>query len=386
MSPEQARGDAAAIDVQTDVYGLGAILFEILTGQPPVDGNRVSKVVRNARRGALTSPSKLKSGVPKPLESICMRALSTDKSQRYANAGKMAGDLEQYLAGESVTAHRESLIERAYRLTSKYRGVALAAGLALLTVALVSFSSAMWVNNSKKAVVASAAETVEQKNLALAQKDAAERATTKYKAAGKRLNWLLRKSNGLIGALAKENPSHALEILSEEVDAVANEENPRNKAAILTLVATNYYALGEYEKSVPPAKEVYSIWKEIGNGESMVSLKAKEIWAHNLYKSGDHATALEMYEEIVPGINTEAGALLPDVMLTRFNYGVCLLGNGKAEEAIGVLEDTSNQLDQASKYSLRALKCRRELGEACIADGNITRAIEVLEDLSLIHI
>ena len=77
MSPEQAAGEAESLGPATDVYGLGAILFALLTGEPPVAGNTIEEVLDRVRRGAIRSPRSLNPNSPAALEAVCLKALAT---------------------------------------------------------------------------------------------------------------------------------------------------------------------------------------------------------------------------------------------------------------------------------------------------------------------
>jgi serine/threonine protein kinase len=76
MSPEQAAGEAGSLGSATDVYGLGAILFALLTGEPPVEAGTIEEVLDRARRGAIRSPRSLNPKVPRALEAVCLKALA----------------------------------------------------------------------------------------------------------------------------------------------------------------------------------------------------------------------------------------------------------------------------------------------------------------------
>ena len=75
MSPEQAAGAVESLGPATDVYGLGAILFALLTGEPPVEGETTEEMLDRARRGAIRSPRSLNPNIPRALEAVCLKAL-----------------------------------------------------------------------------------------------------------------------------------------------------------------------------------------------------------------------------------------------------------------------------------------------------------------------
>ena len=115
MAPEQAVGDTERIGVRTDVYGLGAILFQILTGRPPAKAETLHEKLRIAERGEFPRPRALVPYLPKPLEAICLKALANRPADRYPTARALAEDVERWLADESVVAYREGVRERTAR-------------------------------------------------------------------------------------------------------------------------------------------------------------------------------------------------------------------------------------------------------------------------------
>jgi serine/threonine protein kinase/predicted RNA-binding Zn-ribbon protein involved in translation (DUF1610 family) len=104
MSPEQLRGERD-LDSRTDVYGLGAILYESLTGRAPFTGENVEKTVNLVLESPVVAPSEIVRDLHAPdLEAICLKALAKDRALRYASALDVAQDLERFLRGEPVTA------------------------------------------------------------------------------------------------------------------------------------------------------------------------------------------------------------------------------------------------------------------------------------------
>src|SRR5262249_17528657 len=96
MAPEQAEGRLHDIDQRTDVFGLGAMFFEILTGQPPFVGRDTMEVLKQAIRGEPPSPRELWPEIPAALEVICLKAMAKDPQQRYASASDLAQEVQRW--------------------------------------------------------------------------------------------------------------------------------------------------------------------------------------------------------------------------------------------------------------------------------------------------
>src|SRR5262249_13116621 len=100
MAPEQAAGRLDQIDHRTDIYGLGAILYEILTGQPPFSGANTSEVLRKVQEEEPMAPRQVGADVPGRLERVCLRALAKNPTDRYATAPEMAEAIQQWQEAE----------------------------------------------------------------------------------------------------------------------------------------------------------------------------------------------------------------------------------------------------------------------------------------------
>ncbi|MCI0340687.1 MAG: serine/threonine protein kinase [Planctomycetales bacterium] len=132
MAPEQARGLAEDVGRWTDVYGLGATLYEALAGRPPFEGDSGVQVLLRVIQESPVPPRRVRKSVPRALEVICLKALSKEAGDRYASAGEMADDLRRFLRGEPVRARPLGPIERAWRGFLSHTSAFLLGGVACL--------------------------------------------------------------------------------------------------------------------------------------------------------------------------------------------------------------------------------------------------------------
>jgi serine/threonine protein kinase/tetratricopeptide (TPR) repeat protein len=136
MSPEQADGRLDRLGPSSDIYSLGATLYELLTGRPPFTGD-VLDILSHIRRGEVPSPRNVRPDIPRPLAAVCLKAMSFKPSDRYPTADALATDVERWLADEPVSAYREPVRVRLGRWVKRHRP--LVAGLtAVLLTGLVS--------------------------------------------------------------------------------------------------------------------------------------------------------------------------------------------------------------------------------------------------------
>ncbi len=131
MAPEQASHDRA-IGPPADVYALGAILYECLTGRPPFSGGSIADTLLKVVTEEPTPPARLRSGVSRDLETICLKCLEKDPGQRYASAAELADDLERYLSHRPIRARRTPLLERAWKWRRRHPTAAVLLLLAFL--------------------------------------------------------------------------------------------------------------------------------------------------------------------------------------------------------------------------------------------------------------
>ena len=118
MAPEQAAGRGEAVGPAADIYALGGLLYTLLTGRPPFDGETAR---RRARGDVSLDPAPAGGSVPKALEAIAARAMAIEPGARYASAEELAAEVARYLDGARVLAHREGPGEKAARVFARYR-------------------------------------------------------------------------------------------------------------------------------------------------------------------------------------------------------------------------------------------------------------------------
>jgi WD40 repeat protein len=112
MAPEQARGDARGVTTSVDVYGLGAVLYEVLTGRPPFGGGTLLETIRQVLDQEPRRPSLWHPGVDRDLETICLRCLEKDPNRRYGSCEAVGDDLRRWLRHEPTHARRATRLER----------------------------------------------------------------------------------------------------------------------------------------------------------------------------------------------------------------------------------------------------------------------------------
>jgi hypothetical protein len=171
MSPEQARCDIHAIDRRSDVYGLGATLYELLTGRPPFVHPSLPQLLAQVIQDEPVSPRRLVPTVPVDLETVALKCLAKDPAQRYPSARALADDLGRYLAGEPIAGRRLPVWQRVRMRARRHRALVVLGACSLVTIlAVAALGVRQWLIS--RAERARAAErTVLAQQLGLEAKD-----------------------------------------------------------------------------------------------------------------------------------------------------------------------------------------------------------------------
>jgi formylglycine-generating enzyme required for sulfatase activity/serine/threonine protein kinase len=216
MSPEQAEGRAFAVGPAADIYALGAILYDILTGKPPYSGESSADVIQKIRSTSPPKPSEIGAGVPRPLEAICLKAMARADTERYPDALAVASDVQNWLDDERVSVYQESVLERTWRWARRHR-----AAVACSVVVLISIFAAITIGTlvtERERVRRAAAER-------LAEESAKRAADAERKAEEKEQQ-------------AEQKAKEAAEARKEAVEALKQRaQAEREKASFLVQIA-----------------------------------------------------------------------------------------------------------------------------------------------------
>ena len=135
MAPEQAGGNAREVGPAADVYALGAILYELTTGRPPFRGTNVLDTLSQVRTMEPVPPSRLAPGLPRDLQTICLKCLEKMPTRRYESADDLAADLGRWSDGEPIAARPSTFWERGWKLARRRPWQAASAALAVAFLA-----------------------------------------------------------------------------------------------------------------------------------------------------------------------------------------------------------------------------------------------------------
>lgn len=178
MAPEQARGMASKVGPAVDVYALGTILYEILTGRAPFTSETILDTLAQVVSQEPIAPSRLVPRVPRDLETICLKCLEKEPHRRYASAQALADELGRFLRREPIRARPAGSLERVLKAARRHPTVALLSTM-LVVVALVGLGLVLWQWG----------ETIEQRDLADQRREEAVEGRQEEKRAREQAEW-----------------------------------------------------------------------------------------------------------------------------------------------------------------------------------------------------
>jgi tetratricopeptide (TPR) repeat protein len=270
MAPEQAAGRGKEAGPAADVYALGAILYELLTGRPPFKGPSSLETIRQVLDDEPLPPRRLQPKLPRDLETICLKCLEKEPARRYATAHELAEDLRRFLAGEPIRARPAAWWERGVKWA--VRRPAAATALALGVVLLLGFGAAtLLLTSAFRSERAAKVEALEARSQAEASEEEvrqnAEEARQKARTVTEVVDFLTglfytsdpfgfeglgyqpgRPGGGQLTAL------ELLDLGREHLEKRLGEQ-PVVRAAMLDTVGSLYRSIGSYDRAEPLLEE-----------------------------------------------------------------------------------------------------------------------------------
>jgi tetratricopeptide (TPR) repeat protein len=398
MAPEQAAGQIRAIGPATDVYALGTILYELLTGRPPFLGETPVNTVFQVLHEDPVPPTRLQSRLPLDLETVCLKCLEKEPPRRYASAQALAEDLERFLAGEPVQARPATAWERAVKWTKRRPAVAALIAVSVLAAASLvaggfQYHFRVWAERDRaQRNLQKALQAVDQMLTEVAEEQLATEPRMEQKRRA-----LLEKALGFYEGFLREN---------RDDPAVRKETGLayQRMADILRQLGQSGAAQDAYGQAITLLTQLSADFP--GVAEYRQKLADSHNWLGELLRTTQRPTEAQQAYDQAQGLQERLVAEHPDVPDYRrdlarsyYNQGILLKDTNRPEEAaralaeaVALSQDLVRRFPETADFRHHLALSYLNLGSALRmqkqgekAEDSYQQAQRLLEDLAARH-
>jgi serine/threonine protein kinase/tetratricopeptide (TPR) repeat protein len=423
MSPEQAEMSSLGVDTRADVYALGVLLYELLTGTTPLSRKRLMsasmldmmRIIREEEppkpstrltdsKDTLvslaahrrTEPGRLATQVRGELDWIVMKCLEKDRTRRYETASELARDVQHYLADEPVEACPPSTAYRLTKFLRRYRGPAIAAMVVLLALlgGIVGTTLGLVQARQQSKVAQTNAEQARQqrdraeseKQLAQAVRDFLRFKLLRQADAREQANALLL--DGRSADEARENPTvrELLDRAAKELEGDKLEQafpkQPAVQAEILQTLGDTYCGIGQYARATSHLERCRDLRQELLGSDHPDTLTTLNSLAVAYFYAGRQQEAIQLLEQVRDSKIEKLGPDHADTLGTLHCLAGAYRSVGKVPEAIRILEEVRNKLvERLGPDAPATLLTLSNLAGAYKLAGRLPEAIQLYEQV-----
>jgi serine/threonine protein kinase len=335
MSPEQALAQRAGIDHRTDLYSLGATLYELLTLRPVFVGRNRQELLRQIAFEEPRPPRQYNSALPVELETIVLKALEKNPADRYGTAQELAADLRRFLDDRPIQARRPTLVQRARKWGRRHQAVVAAAGAVIvLVLAGLAVGSVLIWNEKERTRKALEAET--EARMAAQESEARTEAVLQF--VESKIFAAARPGREEGGLGHEVTLRQAIEAALPFVEK-SFADQPLIEARLRTTVGSSFNALGKFDIAAELFQRAAALATKHLGPDHLNTLSSRANLAGSYTALGRHAEALKLFEDTLPVLK----AKFPDHLNTvncMYGLAICYGALGRHAEALKLNEET----------------------------------------------
>jgi tetratricopeptide (TPR) repeat protein len=352
-SPEQAAGDISRIDVRTDVYSIGVMMYKALTRQFPYAVVGVLReVLENIEKALPQRPRSISRAVDDEIETILLKALAKERERRYQTAGELARDIRHYLSGEPIEAKRDSLLYVVRKAVAQRRALAFAI-LAVTLALVVGFVVSLTYWRKAEHALARAEASAVEANRAREQSEIARRQAEREAAKAQRIASFVDEIffSAERTLLTGVGPEPIVELLRQG-DARAGAElagEPLVQAAVLDTIGRAYLAMGRVDLADSAMERALDLRQRAAGPDQLSTDLAASYESLSILRTfkGEHDGALRMLDKALP--------------IRKAVHGEESIEVARTEHMIGRAHKYRDALDDARAWFTRALERARRI-------------------------
>ena len=396
MSPEQTRGAMADVDTRSDIYSLGAILYELLTGRPPFEKNEMKdlafdEVIRMIRENDPLKPTarlssvetdvdelgrlrqsgagKLQKQLQGDLEWIVMKALEKDRSRRYETANNFAEDIERYLKGDPISARPPSTAYQIKKFVTKRKGlIASVAIIIALLIVGISFSTKFALGE-------------------MAQRKEAQKKKVEAEKSAKRSKDAL---DIFTGAFLFASPTHgadaetsANDVLIRAKTVLENSElDDEGRAEMYSAFTYAFLGTGDYDSVIETGQLALTLLTDLYGSEDPRTIEVLNNLAEGFRLAGKTEKAIQLNERLLVLRKKVMGINHGGTLTAMENLSVCYLDANRLDEALELLEDVvERRVATFGQNHKSTIVTKDNLATCYMHMKNYQKAIQIQEEL-----
>jgi serine/threonine protein kinase/Flp pilus assembly protein TadD len=336
MSPEQAAGDSRELDTRSDVYALGVLLYQLLTGRLPHDvrGKTTPEALRMITEADPTPLSSVNRVFRGDLDTIVAKALEKEKTRRYQSAAELAADVRHYLRDEPITARPASTYYQLQKFARRNR--ALVGGTVGIFVALVIGT----VVSATYAVRATHAEELAEQRRQRAESEAAEAEAVS--------GFLVRMFESVEPEIAQGFDTALLRLLLD--DAARNidvgfSEQPEVRATLQGTIGWVYHSVGERDIAEPHLQAAYASRRDLLGADDPKTLASLAQLYNLRWSQGRFDEAEQLCRDVIAARRRVLGEYHPDTLAARYDVAGIMQSAGRLDDAEAELTEVRAAID-----------------------------------------